>query len=274
MESKINTVLITGSTDGIGMQTAKDLAVKGYKVILHGRSQEKINKVLSEIKSQNVEFEPDFVLADLSSIEEIKKMSDAIALKYDSLDILLNNAGVLLKERLITKNGLEMTFGVNHMAYFYLTGKLLPLLLNSKKAKIINVASQAHSSRIDFNNLQFEENFDGVAAYSLSKLCNILFTVELAYKLIDKQITVNCLHPGVISTKLLHAGWGEGWGSELQEGSDNLCDATINPTWDNETGVYFVNQKITEPASIVFDTDIRKKLWQISEEFCEFKYPL
>ncbi len=256
------TVLITGSTDGIGKQTAVELSKLGAKVIIHGKSQEKIEKTVKELsKYGNVRA----YRVDFSSLKEIKEIAVKILENEEKLDVLINNAGIFSNQKIFSEDGYELTFAVNHLAPFYLTLLLIPLLKKSAPSRIVNVSSMAHSASIDFKNLQGERGYNGYEAYSLSKLANILFTFELAEKLKDSDITVNCLHPGVINTKLLREGWGFG-GASVTEGAKTSVYLASSPEVSEITGKYFSNRRVSEPARILYDGSIRKKLWHISEK--------
>lgn len=159
-----------------------------------------------------------------------------------------------------------MTFAVNYLAMFLLTLSLLDLMKNSAPSRIVNVGSMAHASDIDFDNLQGESSFSGYDAYSRSKLCVNLFTFRLAEKLKGAGVTINCLHPGVISTKLLHA-FGISGGASVEKGAGNLIHAAASPDLENVTGNYFVDREETEPASISFDREIQDRLWRLSEAY-------
>ncbi len=262
MKNKI--VLITGATDGIGKQTAFDLAEIGAAIIIHGRDHERTKNVASEIKESTDNPSIDFFVADLSSLQEVKNFSDQIHEKYDRLDVLINNAGVYMNHKELSKDGYEMTFAVNHLAHFLLTDLLIDLMDKSANGRILNVASMAHAHEIDFDNLQGEKFYAGYTAYSYSKLCNILFTYRLARQLEDKGVTVNCLHPGVIRTKLLRAGWGMG-GSPLSSGSKTSVYLASSPEVEEVTGRYYANSRPANSAKVSHDPFVQNKLWQMSE---------
>jgi len=166
------TILITGSTDGIGKQAALELAELGVRVILHGRNKSKVKQVLQEIEQKTGNDQLDFFLADLSSLQQIRTMSAEIQRKYSRLDVLINNAGVAMNKLEISEDGYEMTFAVNHLAVFAFTLLLLDLLTRSAPSRIINVSSSAHSSSLNFENLAEPRHFDGWEVYCQSKLCN------------------------------------------------------------------------------------------------------
>ncbi len=185
-------VLVTGSTDGIGKQTALELARLGAHVLVHGRSQERAAAARDEIRRQVDNAQVAEIVGDLASLGEVRQLAATLQQRYDRLDVLINNAGVFMNERRLTEDGLEMTFAVNHLAPFLLTQLLMNSLRAAPKARIITVSSVAHQrARVDFYNLQGERNFNGYGAYALSKLWNILFKYELAERLAGTGITAN-----------------------------------------------------------------------------------
>jgi len=271
MDSRTNSmknksVLITGSTDGIGKQTALELAELGAGVILHGREEAKVKPVLKEIGRKTGNDKLDFFIADLSSLDQIRAMAAEIRRQHRRLDVLINNAGVALNSFEISADGYEMTFAVNHLAVFTLTLELLDLLTQSAPSRVINVASMVHSSSLDDDHLAKPRNFDGWEAYCQSKLCNILFTYELAEELQDRNVTVNCLHPGVIDTKLLRANFSGG--SPVTAGSQKLVYLATAPELETVTGKYFMDNRQTRSAEITYDPETRKILWDLSEKLC------
>jgi len=268
---KDKTVLVTGSTDGIGKQTAIDLAELGAHVIVHGRNQDKASQTAKEVKQKTGRTDVEFVVGDLASIEQIRKMSEDIHQRFDKIDVLINNAGVYKTERELNEKGFELTFAINHLSHFLLTGLLLNLIKKSDYARIVNVASQAHGSDLDFDNLQGEQYFDGYDAYSRSKLCNIMFTYKLARKLSGTHITANVLHPGVIATKLLHVGFGSG-GVQISQGSKTSVYLAASEEVDNISGKYFSNNREVRSSGISYDISVQEKLWDLSEKFTKFKY--
>ncbi len=261
---KNKTVLITGSTDGIGKQTAFELAQMGAQVVIHGRNEQRCGKTAREIQSLLPQAKLAWLCADLASLKQVRQMATEFNDRFDRLDVLINNAGVFEAQRRLSADGFEMTFAVNHLAHFLLTGLLLDKIRQNAPARIINISSMAHASQMDFDNLQGERGYSGYQAYALSKLANILFTVELAERLQNSAVTVNCLHPGVISTKLLQAGWGMG-GASLVEGARTSVYLASSPEVTNVTGKYFVDKRAALPAVTAEDKQVRQRLWQISE---------
>jgi len=268
---KNKTILITGSTDGIGKQTALDLAKMGATVLLHGRNPARADKVLHEIKKTTGNNRIGVFIADLSSLKQVRNLSGQVLKKHERLDVLINNAGVYETMHRISEDGFEMTLAVNHLAPFLLTLLLLDLIKKSAPCRIINVSSQVHASSIDFENLNAEKHYSAYEAYSQSKLCNVLFTYELAERLKGTGITVNCLHPGVIDTKLLKAGWGMG-GSPVTQGAKTSVYLATAPELSTVTGKYFKNMKPTKSSRISYDAKIRKRLWEISEQLTGIIY--
>ena len=182
MENKV--VLITGATDGIGKETALQMACMGATVLVHGRDKEKGSRVLDAIKNELSNATVNLYTADFSSLADVKRMAQEIIQEQRKLHVLVNNAGNYYKKRLLSSDGIEMTMAVNHFAPFLLTYLLLDLVKASAPTRIVNVASSAHKTikSVDFENLQGETNYDGFTAYSLSKLGNVLFTQSLAEK--------------------------------------------------------------------------------------------
>ncbi|MFX1394877.1 MAG: SDR family oxidoreductase [Promethearchaeota archaeon] len=264
-------VLITGSTDGIGKKAALDLAKSGAHVIVHGRNRQKAELTLEQIKNQTKLDNISAVYADLSSFDQIKEMAYQIKEKYERLDVLINNAGVYRQNRQLTEEGLEETFAINYIAPFLLTNLLLDSLKKANSSRIVNVASQVQSNHLDLDNLQFEKGYTGVKAYASSKTCLILFTYLLAEKLKNSDIMVNCLHPGVINTKLLNVAWGA-IGAPVSEGAKNLIYVAMAPKLEKVSGKYFENKHIKPSKDITYDKELQRKLWKKTEEIIGLKF--
>jgi len=258
------TILVTGATDGIGKQTAKELAMAKYHVIVHGRNEDKVNATIEELKKETENEDIEGQAADFESLKEVSELSDKLNKNYSKLDVLINNAGIFQNKKEETADGYEKTFQINHLAPFLLTNKLLDLLEKSEKPRIVNVTSMIHATAIDFENLQGEQSFDGSSAYSLSKLCNILFTYKLAEKLESSTIKVNCLHPGVINTKLLRNNYGN-IGNSVKEGAENVIYVATYPGIEHVSGKYFVNKMPQSSAQVSYEKNKQDKLWEISQ---------
>ena len=263
--SDSKTILITGSTDGIGYKAAVDLINLGYEVIIHGRSPKRsqsiCEKIMFETGTKNIEA----ITGDLSSITQIKELIDDIKKNYTRIDVLINNAGVLSPNRVITEDGFELTLQVNYLAPFLLTNSILDILKDNQPSRIINVVSEVHSSHLDLNDLQSSEGYTSVKAYALSKTCLIMYTYLLAEHLRDFNITVNCLHPGVIKTKLLHPSLVN-IGGPVEVGAKTLVYAATSPELENTSGKYLRDNKIRNSKEVTNDKRLQKLLWEKTTE--------
>ena len=263
------TALVTGSTDGIGRETALRLAELGAKVIVHGRSAARAIDAAKWIAGQLDVEEPAHVVADLSAISNVHRLAESVReLAAGKLDILVNNAGVYMSERRLSFDGFEMTFAVNHLAPFLLTNLLLPELGRANSARVATVASVAHTrGSIDWDDIQAEKSFDGYAAYARSKLCNVLFAFELAHRLNGSSIASNALHPGVITTKLLMQGFGS-TGASVGEGAKTSVYVASSPDIEGVSGEYFSDEKKTRASEAARARINQTKLWEYSAELC------
>jgi NAD(P)-dependent dehydrogenase (short-subunit alcohol dehydrogenase family) len=259
------TILITGATDGIGKQTALELAQLGHEVIIHGRNELKGKKITEEISKISLNNKIHYLNADLSDFNQIKIFTDTIRNKFNKLDVLLNNAGIFAEEKTILPNGLESTFMINHMAYFTICKLLLDMLKETKQSRIVNVSSIAQSGSINFDNLNGEKSFDSYSAYSISKLENILFTYKLHREIKNFGLSANCLHPGIVNTKLLYAGWGSG-GVSVAQGAKCSVYVAISKDIENISGRYFLSSQQKKSSAISYDIKIQNRLWEISEK--------
>lgn len=259
-------ILITGATDGIGKAAAVELARQGARVIIHGRNPEKAARAQAEITRAAPGAHLGIAAADFAALDQVRAMARDIAGRFERLDVLIHNAGVMMQDRRLTVDGFETTFAVNHLAPFVLTQELLPLL-RASRARVVVVASMAHSrGRIDFDNLNGEKRFEGYGAYSNSKLANILFANELAERERGK-LTVNSLHPGVITTKLLKTGFGAmASGGSPEQGATTIVYLATSPEVEGVTGKYFSNRREALVSAEARDRETRKRLWEVSEE--------
>lgn len=268
--------LVTGGTNGIGKASAQALAQMGATVVIVGRNASRTARLVEEIRLASGNRNVDSLLADLSSQQDIRRLADEFKSKYSRLHVLLNNAGAVFLKRQLSVDGIEMTFALNHLAYFLLTNLLLDTLKASAPARIINVSSNAHASgRIEFEDLQGERNY-GPRAYGNSKLANILFTVELARRLEGTGVTVNALHPGFVAT-----GFARNNGRIIAalvslvtplvgrspaKGAETSVYLASSPGVEGITGKYFHNSQIIPAAPQAGDLAVARKLWQVSAE--------
>lgn len=259
-------ILITGSTDGIGKETARQLAQRGYHVILHGRDPEKCRTARREIFGSTGNLHVDGVCCDLSNRQHVHELADEIGKKYGRLDVLIHNAGTYEKKYHPTADGLEKTFAVNHLAPFLLTHLLLDLLKKSAPARIVMVSSSAHRSlqTLDLENLQGEKYYDAYQAYASSKFCNLLFTYTMARRLEHTGVTINALHPGVIDTKLLREGF-KMKGDSVEEGARTPVFLASAPEVHGISGKYFEQGQVVRSASGTYDAELQEVLWEMSE---------
>ncbi|PIO48149.1 MAG: short-chain dehydrogenase [[Chlorobium] sp. 445] len=262
--------IVTGANSGIGFESAKALAKMGARVGLLCRTQAKCDDAKAAILHAVPDAELDTFAADLSSQAEIRRVAQEIKQTYPKLDVLLNNAGIVENERKLSVDGIEMTFAVNHLAYFLLTNLLLEHLKAAAPSRIVNVSSAAHfGARMDFDDLQGEKSYSGWRAYSQSKLANILFTIELARRLEGTGVTVNALHPGVIGTKLFRnlgiintlAGI---FLTSPEKGAETSVYLASSPDVEGITGKYFDNKRMVLPSSAAQNLADAKRLWDIS----------
>jgi len=273
MKGKI--VLITGANSGIGKETAKALAKKGAIIYMVCRSRKRGEEAKREIIKASGNSEVHIRLCDLSSIGSIQEYGMKLREELSHIDVLINNAGALFGTRQLTLDGLEMTFALNHVGYFLNTHYLLDLVRKGTDKRIINVASVAHKtvSKINFNDLQSEKKYAQMNVYGLSKLYNIYFTRELARRLKDEGITVNCLHPGVVSTNFGNtANWymriamplGRKFMIPANKGASTSVYLASSPDVAGITGEYFDKGKPTPPARIGRNYENARKIWDVT----------
>ncbi len=261
------TVLITGGTDGIGKATAASLAALGFEVILTGRSPGRCEEAKTQIIKATGNDKVRSLCVDFSEVEQIKKAADFLTCYIHKIDVLINNAGTFENEFHLVEGRFERTFFVNHLAHFMFDKAVFELMKGVPDARVIIVSSMAHSSSMPepFELLHRRENFNPYSAYSHSKLANILYAFKLARLFKDSGITSNCLHPGVINTKLLRAGWGAG-GGKVEYGAATSVYLATSDEVKGINGKYFVNKKISYPAAVAFDNSLQDRLWDYGEE--------
>lgn len=256
-------ILITGASDGIGLETARQLAQQGHELILHARSAEKSQHARASVLCTAHEAIIHTAVADLADLASVLQMANDLNTRLPRLDVLINNAGVYMTERKLSRDGVEMTLAVNHLAHFLLTALLLPLLRKSPEPRVVTVSSVAHmGGRIDFNNLNSEQRFDAYYAYANFKLANALFAAELARR--EPWLASNSLHPGVIDTKLLHTGF-DMTGAKVTDGALTPVFLATSAAAKGISGKYFDHCKVTPPAASVNDVALAKQFWEWSE---------
>jgi NAD(P)-dependent dehydrogenase (short-subunit alcohol dehydrogenase family) len=271
------TILITGSTDGLGLATAEELVRRGAEVLVHGRSEQKLERALAKLGADRGARVRGF-LADLASLEEVRRLARDVARHTDRLDVLVNNAGVAVMDgRRESRDGFELTFAVNYLSHFLLTAELLPLVRRAVPARIVNVASIGQAP-VDLDDpMAAEREYDGFLAYRESKLAQILFTVELAERLREAgvgDVTVNALHPATLmDTQMVRGTFGRAM-SDVADGAEALTWLIADPELDGVSGHYFDQLDEGAPHSQADDADARGRLWTLSEELVGEKFEI
>ncbi len=275
-------VLITGATSGIGRATTLELAKMNANIIFVARNENKAKDLLTEIKSLNMAIRAEYLIADLSSLNETRNLALAVMKKYKQLDVLINNAGLIIGQRKITIDNFEYTFALDHLSPFLLTGMLLELLQKSTSARIINVSSAAHViGRIHFDDLMLTEGYSSFKAYGQAKLANILFTYELSRRLKDKNITTNTLHPGTVATNFGSdltgfSGFMMKFIRPLLIGAEKGAQTSVYLASSNEvegiSGKYFIKKKPVKSSPLSYNKEIAQRLWVESEKLTGFQY--
>ena len=269
--------LITGATNGIGLEAAKSLNKMGAEIVFIARNKEKAEKLQKELMSETGR-EATAILADLSSLSEVKNAADQFLSLDKPLHILLNNAGIMNRERAETVDGLEEVFSVNHLAYFTLTLSLIDKMIESGGKRIVNVASMGYRfvKEMNFEDLQSKEDYKPFKVYGQSKLANILFTRSLASKVKKNNITVNCLHPGYVDTGIglnnkgslvkLLMNLGRPFAKKTDKGAETSIYLCTSPEVEGVSGEYFVDCKIEKLLGAAKSEEQAEKLWSVSSE--------
>ncbi len=267
-------VVITGATSGIGLAAAGKLASMGARLVLAARDRARGEAALERLRAAGPGAAHAIYYADLSKIAEMKRVASEIAAAEPRIDVLVNNAGALFGSRQLSADGLEMTFAVNHMAYFVVTLGLAERLRATPGARVVSTSSGAHAGgRLDFDDLQFENRFRGFAAYGRSKLCNILFTRELARRWRDAGVTANCLHPGFVATRFGDASGGafarairfaKLFARTPEKGAETIVYLASSPDVAHVSGAYFQDCRPVEPAKAARDGEAARRLWEES----------
>jgi retinol dehydrogenase 14 len=270
-------VLVTGGTGGIGKATAIGLAALGARVGITGRDLARTGQVAAEIRAASGNPAVDPFAADMSSQAEVRRLAVAVLDAYPRLDVLVNNVGGFWAHRHLTADGLEHTFALNHLASFLLTNLLLDRLKASAPARVVNVSSHVQAEgRIDFEDLQGARAYSGQAAYSQSKLANVMFTNELARRLEGTGVTANSLHPGVVRTNF--GAEDQAWLFTVvsqvvlpflktsAQGAQTSIYLASSPETDGVTGKFFANKKVKTANMVAYDPAMMARLWQASAD--------
>lgn len=275
MDMRGKTILVTGANSGIGEATALALAQRGARVIVHGRRPDALAEASERIARASGSTELHLLLGDLSSQRQLRVMAAEVQRRFDRLDVLVNNAGLVLDRRRLSEDGIEMTLAVNHLAPFLLTRLLLDHLAASAPARVVTVSSEVHrrmQGGIDFEDLQLQRRYKPMTAYGRSKLANILFTRELARRVADRGITANAAHPGVVRTRVGQDGdmsplsalafrVFSSFMSGPAEGAATSVHLASAPELEAVTGGYFIKCQLAEPSPAAQDDAAAARLW-------------
>lgn len=269
--------VITGGTDGIGKAAAHGLAARGARLLVHGRDPDKGARAVAELKARSGNPAIEFLQADFSSLADVRRLAADVVERAPRVDVLVNNAGALFMKRLLSKDGYELTFAVNHLAPFLLTHLLLDTLKSGgRPARIVTTASHAHrAGKLD--DLQSTGKYSAMGAYGNSKLANILFTRALAKRLEGTAVTATCLHPGFVRTNFgrnntdmspvfkLVFGLMSRFARTPEKGAETVIYLTASPDVQGASGGYYFNCKLTPPTPAAQDDAAAERLWQVSE---------
>ncbi|OBK45391.1 SDR family oxidoreductase [Mycobacterium sp. 1081908.1] len=270
--------LITGATDGIGRVTATELARSGYSVVLAARNEAKAASVTSEIVASTGNRDVAYLTTDLRSLAQLRGLAEAFLARYPRLDVLVNNAGVVMPQRVLTADGYETTFQVNYLAQFYLTQLLLHALEKSAQGRVVNLSSSVYrAGKFDPDNLQSERRFSTIRTYAASKLCVLLFTIELAQRLRPTRVTANAAHPGIVRTPMMRGTEGVfraisvaalPFSRSPEKGAATSLFLAGSPDAAQASGQYFVNNAPKTVRSAYNTPQNRDLLWNLSMDAC------
>ena len=267
--------LVTGATRGIGRETVEALARTGATVLMTARDKDRGESVRQEIVASTGNSKVHLFVADFAVQADVKRLADEIRAQHAALHVMINNAGAFFMHRTKTVDGIDANFQVNHLSYFQLTNELMSLLTASAPARIVNVASEAHQRVTDPEDWENTKGYNGITAYSRSKLANVMFTYDLAHRLENTGVTVNCCHPGVVQTNLLESGFDRWWTRWLwpfatkfmisaKDAAKGVVDLATSPDFEGVTGKYFKNGRAATSSLVSHDAVIGARLWNIS----------
>ncbi|MET0524762.1 MAG: SDR family oxidoreductase [Nocardioides sp.] len=264
------TILVTGATAGIGLESATQMGMEGHHLVLVGRSTEKLARAAEDVTAAGAS-SVETLVCDFGSLDAVRGLADDVLAAYDRLHVLVNNVGTVHADRTLTDEGIEATFAVNHLGPFLLTERLKDLLVASAPARVVFTSSVAqYRGTMDFDDLGFEHGYAIMKAYSRSKLANALYTRSLAAELADRGVTVNCLHPGTVATDIWDgAPWFARPALHLakrlfmispEEGGRTITFLATSPEVEGVTGEYFENNKVKRPADLALDDSVAARL--------------
>jgi NAD(P)-dependent dehydrogenase (short-subunit alcohol dehydrogenase family) len=264
-------ILITGATSGIGKATALALLGTDSKIVIVARDAARGEAMRAELQTRNGRDTVDVLVGDLASLASVRAMADSFRKKYSHLDVLINNAGVYKNKRELSVDGLELMFAVNHLAPFLLTNLLLEPLKSSGQARVLNIAAPS-TTKLNFNDLQGEANFNSLNAFGASKMANLLFTFDLARRLDGTNVTVNALHPGLARTGLMDESnffmrlMLNIISATPEKAARGIMSVAVDDQFAHQTGKFFANGKEIKASEYAHDREVQKKLWDVSEK--------
>jgi len=270
-------IVITGASDGIGLEASSQLAAQGHHVVMVGRTPAKVEAAVARVRAESPGVPIESFLCDNTSLRDVRRLADDLLAAYPRIDVLVNNAGTVFDKRTVTDDGIEATFQVNHLAGFLLTELLLDRLQESAPARIVTTASIGHfNGTMDFDDLGFEHGYQIMRAYGRSKLANVLTTRKLARRLDATQVTANCLHPGVVRTNIWN---GAPWFARPvlavakrvmmvspETGGERIAHLATSPAVEGRSGGYYEQDSVKEPSSLAQDDAVGDRLDQVSRD--------
>ena len=257
MTEQRKTIVVTGASDGIGLECASQLAEQGHHLVLVGRNPAKLAAAVERLQAESPTATVDSFTCDFAVLDQVRTLANDLLAAYPRIDVLVNNAGAVYDRRTLTVDGYESTFAVNHLAPFLLTELLLDRLIADAPARIVTTASAGHyRGTMDFDDLGFEHGYQIMRAYSRSKLANVLYTRWLSQRLADTGVTANCLHPGAVAKKLFMVS--------PAEGGATLTYLATNAEVEGRSGGYYEKNRIKEPSEIARDDEVARKLDRVS----------
>ena len=274
---KQKTIVITGASDGIGLEASSQLAAQGHHVVMVGRTPAKVTAAVKRVRHESPDAPVESYLCDNTSLDDVRGLAHDLLATYPRIDVLVNNAGTVFDKRTVTPDGIEATFQVNHLAGFLLTELLLDRLVESAPARIVTTSSIGHfNGTMDFDDLGFEHRYQIIRAYGRSKLANVLHTRHLARRLEGTGVTANCLHPGAVSTNI----WtGAPWFARPvlavarrvmmvspATGGERLVYLATSPEVEGRSGGYYEQDQLKEPSSLARDDAVADRLDAVSRE--------
>jgi len=271
------TIVVTGASDGIGLEFASQLAAQGHHLALVGRNPAKMTAAVKRLHDESPTAPVDSFVCDFASLSDVRTLAEGLLAAYPRIDVLVNNAGTVYDKRTLTADGYEATFAVNHLAPFLLTELLLDRIIASGSARIVNTASVGHyRGTMDFDDLGFEKGYQIMRAYGRSKLANVLYTRSLVPRLAGTGVTANCLHPGAVATNIwsgapafakpILAVAKKLFMVSPAEGGATLTYLATNAEVEGRSGGYYEKNRIKEPSELARDDEVAQKLDRVSRK--------